>query len=43
MLELMRHGRMYPGRLVTQLERIEGAYEMFGNQRDGVVKVATRP
>ncbi|MCW2996750.1 MAG: zinc-binding dehydrogenase [Solirubrobacterales bacterium] len=45
-MELVRHGRIDLGRLVTHsfpLDRIEEAYELFGNQRDGVVKVAIRP
>ena len=46
LMELVRHGRIDLGRLVTHsfpLDRIEEAYELFGNQRDGVVKVAIRP
>jgi alcohol dehydrogenase len=46
LMELVRHGRVDLGRLVTHsfpLNRIEEAYELFGNQRDGVVKVAIRP
>jgi alcohol dehydrogenase len=46
LMELVRHGRIDLGKLVTHsfpLDRIEEAYELFGNQRDGVVKVAIRP
>jgi alcohol dehydrogenase len=46
LMELVRHGRIDLGKLVTHsfpLDSIEEAYEMFGNQRDGVVKVAIRP
>ena len=46
LMELVRHGRIDLGRLVTHsfgLDRIEEAYELFANQRDGVVKVAIRP
>ena len=46
LMELVRHGRIDLGRLVTHsfaLEDVEEAYELFGNQRDGVVKVAIRP
>jgi threonine dehydrogenase-like Zn-dependent dehydrogenase len=46
LMELVRHGRIDLGELVTHsygLDQIEEAYELFGNQRDGVVKVAIRP
>jgi threonine dehydrogenase-like Zn-dependent dehydrogenase len=46
LMELVRHGRIDLGRLVTHsfaLDEIEDAYDLFGNQRDGVVKVAIRP
>lgn len=46
LMEMVRHGRIDLGRLVTHsfaLDQIEDAYELFGNQRDEVVKVAIRP
>jgi threonine dehydrogenase-like Zn-dependent dehydrogenase len=46
LMELVRHGRIDLGRLITHsfaLGEIEDAYELFGNQQDGVVKVAIRP
>jgi alcohol dehydrogenase len=46
LMELVRRGRIDLGRLVTHsfaLDDIEDAYELFANQRDGVVKVAIRP
>jgi threonine dehydrogenase-like Zn-dependent dehydrogenase len=46
LMELVRHGRLNLGPLITHrfsLEEIEDAYELFGNQRDGVVKVALTP
>jgi threonine dehydrogenase-like Zn-dependent dehydrogenase len=46
LMELVRRGRLDLGRLVTHsfaLADIEEAYELFGNQRDDVVKVAIRP
>jgi alcohol dehydrogenase len=46
LMEMVRHGRIDLGRLVTHsyaLADIEEAYELFGNQRDEVVKVAIRP
>ncbi|QEC50861.1 zinc-binding dehydrogenase [Baekduia soli] len=46
LMELVRHGRLDLGPLITHsfpLDGIEEAYELFGNQRDGVVKVAIRP
>jgi threonine dehydrogenase-like Zn-dependent dehydrogenase len=42
----VRHGRLVLDGFLTHsypLEGIEDAYELFGNQRDGVVKVAIRP
>jgi threonine dehydrogenase-like Zn-dependent dehydrogenase len=42
-MEMVRHGRLVVGPLVTHrfsLDEIKEAYERFGNQRDGVVKVA---
>jgi len=46
LMEMVRHGRIDLGRLVTHqfgLDDIEAAYDLFGNQRDDVVKVAIRP
>jgi threonine dehydrogenase-like Zn-dependent dehydrogenase len=46
LMELVKRGRLDLGPLITHrfgLEQIEEAYEMFGNQRDGVVKVALTP
>lgn len=46
LMELVRHGRIDLGQLVTHsypLAQIEEAYDLFGNQRDAVVKVAIRP
>lgn len=46
LMELVRHGRLNLGPLIThsfRLDQIEEAYELFGNQRDGVVKVALTP
>ena len=46
LMELVRHGRLDLSRLITHrfpLAQIEEAYELFGNQRDGVVKVAITP
>lgn len=46
LMELVKHGRLDLGPLITHrfsLDQIEEAYEMFGNQRDGVVKVALTP
>lgn len=46
LMELVRHGRLDLGPLITHrfsLDQIEEAYELFGNQRDGVVKVALTP
>ena len=46
LMEMVRHGRLDLSPLITHrfsLDEIEGAYELFGNQRDGVVKVALTP
>ena len=46
LMELVRHGRLDLSPLLThsfRLDQIEEAYELFGNQRDDVVKVAIRP
>jgi alcohol dehydrogenase len=46
LMELVRHGRLDLSKLITHrfpLAQIEEAYELFGNQRDGVVKVAITP
>ena len=46
LMELVRHGRLDLSPLLThsfRLDQIEEAYDLFGNQRDGVVKVAIRP
>ena len=46
LMEMVRHGRLDLGPLVTHrfsLDEIEEAYDLFGNQRDGVVKVALVP
>jgi len=46
LLNLVRSGRFDPMPLVTHtlpLERIEDAYRLFGERRDGVLKVALRP
>jgi alcohol dehydrogenase len=46
LMEMVRHGRLDLGPLVTHrfsLDEIEEAYDLFGNQRDGVVKVALAP
>ena len=46
LMELVRVGRLDLSPLITHrfsLDEIEGAYELFGNQRDGVVKVALTP
>ena len=40
------HGKLDVSPLITHsfaLDDIEEAYELFGNQRDGVVKVALHP
>jgi threonine dehydrogenase-like Zn-dependent dehydrogenase len=46
LMELVRHGRLDLSPLITHrfaLDDIEEAYELFGNQREGVVKVAITP
>lgn len=46
LMELVRHDRIDVGRLITHrfaLDDVEEAYELFGHQRDGVVKVAITP
>jgi alcohol dehydrogenase len=46
LLELVKHGRIDLTPMLTHtypLERIGEAYELFGNRREGVVKVAIRP
>jgi alcohol dehydrogenase len=46
LLELVRHGRVDLTPLLTHtfpLDRIGEAYELFGERRDGVLKVAIRP
>jgi threonine dehydrogenase-like Zn-dependent dehydrogenase len=46
LMAVIEAGRLDLGPLVThrfRLEDIERAYELFGNQRDGVLKVAITP
>ena len=46
LMEMVRRGRLDLTPLITHrfgLEQIEEAYELFGNQRDGVVKVGLTP
>ncbi len=46
LMELVRHGKLDLVPLLTHtfpLDRITDAYELFGNRRDGVIKVAIRP
>lgn len=46
LMELVRQGRLDLSPLITHrfaLDEIEEAYELFGNQRDDVVKVAVTP
>jgi alcohol dehydrogenase len=46
LMELVRHGKLDLSPFIThsfELGDIEDAYELFGNQRDGVVKVALYP
>jgi alcohol dehydrogenase len=46
LMELVRHGRLDLTPLISHrfaLDDIEEAYPLFGNQRDGVVKVAIAP
>jgi threonine dehydrogenase-like Zn-dependent dehydrogenase len=45
-MELVRHSRLDLSPLITHrfaLDDIEEAYDLFGNQRDEVVKVAITP
>ena len=46
LMELVRTGRLDLSKLITHrftLDQIEEAYDLFANQRDGVVKVAITP
>jgi threonine dehydrogenase-like Zn-dependent dehydrogenase len=46
LMSILESGRLDLGRLVTheyQLDDIAAAYELFANQRDGVLKVAIKP
>lgn len=46
LMELVRNGKLDLTPLLTHtfpLDRITEAYELFGNRRDGVIKVAIRP
>ncbi len=46
LLSLVQSGRFHPEPLVTHrlpLDRIEEAYRLFGERRDGVLKVALKP
>ncbi|HWF39683.1 MAG TPA: NAD(P)-dependent alcohol dehydrogenase [Candidatus Acidoferrales bacterium] len=46
LMDLVRHGKLDLTPLLTHtfpLDRITEAYELFGNRRDGVIKVAIRP
>jgi threonine dehydrogenase-like Zn-dependent dehydrogenase len=46
LMEVVRHGRVDLTPLLThsfQLEQIGAAYQLFGERRDGVLKVAIRP
>jgi threonine dehydrogenase-like Zn-dependent dehydrogenase len=46
LMDLVRHGRLDLRPLLTHtfsLDRIVEAYELFGQRRDGVIKVAIRP
>jgi alcohol dehydrogenase len=46
LMELVRHGRLDLTPLLTHtfsLDRITEAYQLFGERRDGVIKVAIRP
>ena len=45
-MKLVHHGRLDLTPLLTHtfpLERIVEAYQLFGDRRDGVIKVAIRP
>src|SRR5947209_571191 len=46
LMELVRHGRLDLAPLLTQrfsLEQITEAYRLFGDRREGVIKVAIKP
>jgi threonine dehydrogenase-like Zn-dependent dehydrogenase len=46
LMEMVRHGRLNLTPLITHrfsLDQIEEAYDLFGNQREGVVKVGLTP
>jgi len=46
LMEMVRHGRLDLEPLITHrfaLDQIEEAYDLFGNQREGVVKVGLTP
>jgi alcohol dehydrogenase len=46
LMDLVRHGRIDLSKLITHrfpLDEIEEAYDLFANQRDGVVKVVITP
>jgi threonine dehydrogenase-like Zn-dependent dehydrogenase len=46
LMEMVRHGRLDLTPLITHrfsLDQIEEAYDLFGNQREGVVKVGLTP
>ena len=46
LMEMVRRARLDLSPLITHrfaLEEIEAAYDLFGHQRDGVVKVALTP
>ena len=45
-MELVRHGRLDLTPLLTHtfsLDRITDAYRLFGERREGVIKVAIKP
>ncbi len=46
LMELVRHGRLDLRPLLTHtfsLENITAAYRLFGERREGVIKVAIKP
>ena len=46
LMELVRHGRLDLTQLLTHtfsLDQSTEAYEVFGERRDGVIKVAIKP
>ncbi len=46
LMKMVRHGRLDLSPLITHrfsLDQIEEAYDLFANQRDGVVKVGLTP